>query len=84
MNSNGHKSALIKKLMDALDKNVSLFENTTNEIRDNLAGDTFHVGAHWKMIDQDGDVIEEENRDLIEGHGIFDPTVPHNNYWGGY
>ena len=52
-----------------------------NEIRDNLTGDTFHGGSHWTMIDQDGYVIEEENRDLIEGHCLFDPRVPHNNYW---
>ena len=51
--------------MDALDNNVPLVENMTNEIIDNLAGDTFHGSAHWKMIDQDGDVIEENNRDLI-------------------
>ena len=44
--------------MDALDKNVPLVENITNVIRDNLAGYTFHSGAHWKMIDKDGDVIE--------------------------
>ena len=53
----------------------------TNEIGDNLAGDNFHGGAHCKMMDQDGDVIEEDNRDLIEGHLIFNPTVPQNNYW---
>ena len=66
--------------MDALDKNVPFVENMTNEIRDNLAGDTFHGGAHFAMIDRYGDVIEEENRDFIEGHLILDPTVPHNNY----
>ena len=66
--------------MDALDKNVLLVENMTNEKRDNLAGDTFGGGAHWTMIDQDGDVVEEENRDFIEGHRIYDPAVPHNNY----
>ena len=67
--------------MDALDKNVPFVENMTNEIIDNLAGDTFHGGAHWKMIDKDGYVIEEENRYLVEGRRIFDPSVPHNNYW---
>ena len=51
-----------------------------NEIRDNLAEDTFHGGSHWTMIDQDGDVIEEENRDFIEGHRLLDSTVTHNNY----
>ena len=44
--------------MDALDNNVHLVENMTYEIRDNLAGDTFHSGSHWTMIDQDGYVIE--------------------------
>ena len=57
--------------MDALDNNVSLVKNMTHEIRDNLAGDTFHGGSHWTMIDQDGYVIEEENRYLIQGHCIF-------------
>ena len=58
LNRNGNKSAPIKRWIDALDKNVPLVENMTNEIRDNLAGDTFHGGAHCTMIDQDGDVIE--------------------------
>ena len=66
--------------MDALDKNVPLVENIGNEIRDNLSGDKFHGGAHWKMIDQYRDVIEEENIYLIEGNRLFDPTVPHDNY----
>ena len=35
------------------------------------------------MIDQYGDIIEEYNRDLIEGGSIFDHTVPHINYWVG-
>ena len=69
--------------MDALDKNAPLAENITNEIIDNFAGDTFHSGAHWTMIYQDGDVIEEENWYFIEGRRLFDPTVPHNNYWVG-
>ena len=69
--------------MNALDKNLPLIEKITNEIRDNLAGDTFHGGAHWTMIYQYGDVIEQENRYLVEGHRLFDPIVPHNNYWGG-
>ena len=67
--------------MDALDKNVPFVENMTNEIIDNLTGDTFHGGAHYIMIDQYGDFSEEENRDLIEGYLIFYPKVPHNNYW---
>ena len=67
--------------MNALDKNIPLVENMTNKIRDNLAVDMYHGGAHWTMIDQYGDVIEEENRDFIEQHSLFDPTVPHNNYW---
>ena len=54
----------------------------TNEIRDNLAGDTFHDGVHWTIIDQDRYVIKDENIDLIVGHHIFNPTVPNNNYWG--
>ena len=53
LNRNGNKSALIKLLMDALYKNVTLVENMENKIRNNLAGDPFHCGAHWKMIDQD-------------------------------
>ena len=61
--------------MDALDDNVTLVEKMTNEIMDNLAGDMFHIGSHWKMIDQDGYVIEEENRVLIEGHRLLDPKV---------
>ena len=68
MNRNGNKSVLIKQLMDALVKNVPFVENMTNEIIENLAGDTFHGGAHWTMIDQYGDVIEEDKRDLIEGN----------------
>ena len=83
LNRNGNKSALIKRFMDALDKNVPLAETTTNEIIENLTGNTFHGGAHWTMIDKDGDFIEEENMDLIEGHSLFDLTVPHNNYWEG-
>ena len=79
---NGNKSALIKRLMDALDKNVTFVENETNEIRYSLTGDTFNGSANLTMIDKDGYVIEEENRYLIEGCRIFDPTVPHNNYWG--
>ena len=58
LNRNENMSALIKRLINALDKNVPLVEKMTNEIRENLAGDTFHGGAHWTMIDQDGDVIE--------------------------
>ena len=81
LNRNDNKSALIKWLMDALDNNVPLVENMTNEIRDNLTGDTFHGGAHWTMIDQDGGVIEEENRVFIEAHRLLDPKVPHDNYW---
>ena len=67
--------------MDELDKNVPLVENMTDLTRNNLAGDTFHGGDHWTMIYQDGDIIEEENRSFIEGHRIFNPTLPHNNYW---
>ena len=61
---------------------MCLWLKMTNEIRYNLAGDSFHGGAHWKMIDQDGDTIEDKNIYLIEGQRLFDPTVPHNNYWG--
>ena len=43
LNRNGNNSALIKWLMDALDNNVPLVENMTNEIIDNLAVDTFVV-----------------------------------------
>ena len=78
---NVNKSDLIERLMDALDKKAPLVENTTNTIRDNLEGDTFHGCAHWTMIYQDVYVIEEKNRYFIEGHYLFNPTVANNNYW---
>ena len=45
--------------MYALDKNLLLVENIINEIRDNLAGNTFHGDDHWTIIDQDGGFIVE-------------------------
>jgi hypothetical protein len=81
LSRNGNKQVLVNRLKDALTNNVPLVLNMTTEIRDNLAGDTFHGGAHWEIVPQDGEVIMDQNRDLIEGERLFDPTVPRVNYW---
>jgi hypothetical protein len=81
LSRNGNKQVLLNRLKDALTNNVPLVLNMTTEIRDNLAGDTFHGGAHWEIVPQDGEVIIDENRDLIEGERLFDLTIPRVNYW---
>jgi hypothetical protein len=81
LSRNGNKKVLVDRLKDALTNHAPLVLNLTNEIRDNLAGDAFHGGAYWTMIPQDGDIIIDENRELIESERFFDPTVPRNNQW---
>jgi hypothetical protein len=81
LSRNGNKQTLVDRLKDALTNNVPLLINLTDQITDNLAGDVFHGGAYWTMVPQDGDIITDENRELIEGERFFDPTVPRNNQW---
>jgi hypothetical protein len=51
----------------------------TAEVRNNLAGDAFNGGAHWAMLEQDGDIIVEETE--TEGERFRNPTVPRNQDW---
>ena len=39
----------------------------------NLAGGAFDPGAYWELLEQDGDLIQE---DRIDGETFHDPTAP--------
>ena len=81
LSRSGNKPLLVSRLKEAVTNNAPLLLNMSNEIRDNLAGDTFNGGAYWEMVPQDGETVVDENRELIEGERYFDPTVPRNNRW---
>ena len=75
----GNKPVLIERLKEAIRMNVPLVGNMTAEVRNNLAGDAFNGGAHWAMLEQDGDIIVEETE--TEGERFRNPTVPRNQDW---
>jgi len=75
----GNKPVLIERLKEAIRRNAPLVGNMTAEIRNNLAGDAFNGGAHWAMVEQDGDVIEEA--ETTEGERFRNPTVPRHQDW---
>ena len=65
----GKKETLLARLKEGIEKQVPILEGG-NKISQNTAGDSFTFGAYWKLLEQDGDFVQEE---IGEHHA---PTVP--------
>ena len=74
----GKKAELQQKLKEAIENNVPLMTNLSPEVMDNLADDVFAPGSYWKLVDNEGEGVEEveELQDLIEGEQFRAPTIP--------
>lgn len=75
----GNKAILLERLIDAINKNVSIVEEGDDgrgrEMQQNQADPTFDVGSCWEYLEADGDVIEE-NFAIEGGDDFYAPTVP--------
>jgi hypothetical protein len=86
----GLKGVLQSRLKSAMEENDKVSgtdEETESEISDppppeisNKAGAGFDDRAHWVLLEQDGDEILEEQRNLrdIDGQAFRAPTEPEN------
>ena len=71
MNAKGKKEELVLRLKEAVEKGVKLIENLTPEMSQNMAGDSFSPGAYWKLLECDGEYL-----DNVVPDGLRAPTVP--------
>ena len=70
--------------MEAVDNNVSLVANLVDDYVQNLAGESFAPGAHWKLLGpNDNDICEEEGMREIGGMHLREPTVSQGGYTKG-
>ena len=67
----GLKEVLIARLNEAIEKGVPLLRNLSEKEASNLAGDVFSPGAHWEMLECDGEFVAE-----TIPLGFRAPTVP--------
>ena len=71
MGCNGLKDVWIARLTEAIEKGVPLVRNLSENEASNLAGDVFSPGAHWQMLECDGEFVSEKIP-----LGFRAPTVP--------
>jgi len=76
MRTNGKKADLTGRLVDAVQKNAPLLQNMSATILDNRAGDDFDNQAYWKIMEADGDAIDENAALGIDGVIFRNPTTP--------
>ena len=67
----GKKDELVERLVKAIEENVPLVENLPTEKVENLAGDGFSPGAHWELLECNGEFVEENIPNNLRA-----PTVP--------
>ena len=71
LGTKGLKKDLVSRLIDGIKNNVAILDNVSKSKAQNMAGAGFTPGAHWVMLECDGQVIEDDG---IEGFRA--PTVP--------
>ena len=72
LNQKGKKNELQARLKVGLESNVPLVENLGEKEASNIAGDVFDPIAHWELLEQDGEVMNE----VAMGPHLHAPTQP--------
>ena len=67
----GKKTELQEQLIKAIEEKVPLVQNLTAEKVANMAGDAFSPGAHWEILECNGEFLNEKTQE-----GLRAPTVP--------
>ena len=70
----GRKKELQDRLKAAIDSNAPLVNEMTQEDVQNLAGDTFDVGAKWELLEHDEEMVVDEEHLVIGGVEHHGPT----------
>ena len=74
LSTRGKKDELRLRLKNAIESDAPVLADMSAVEAGNVAGDEFDPGSHWQLLEQDGEVIEEE----LESNGeVFRaPTAP--------
>ena len=77
----GKKEELFNRLKEAVENNVPVVENQTEEVLQNLADENFRPGSHWVLMEPDGEELgDERNMMTVEGVSFHAPTVPREEH----
>ena len=74
LDQKGNKKALQDRLKVAIEAGAPLLDQLSPEHAANVAGDEFEPGSYWKLLEQDGDIVEDELE--FNGEQFRAPTAP--------
>ena len=75
MSKIGLKAVLIERLKEAVKNAVPIVQDRPPEVADNSAGKDFDPGAYWKLLEPDGEEVDESIMN-VDGVNFRAPTVP--------
>ena len=75
MSKTGLKTVLIERLKAAVINAVPIVQDRPAEVADNSAGKDFDPGAYWKLLEPDGEEVDESIMN-VDGVNFRAPTVP--------
>ena len=74
LDSNGKKNVLKDRLRLAIESDTPIIEELSAEDGVNIAGDEFDHGSYWKLLEPDGEVVEDMLN--VNGEQFRAPTAP--------
>ena len=74
IDSKGNKSVLKERLKAAIEAGTPLLDELSPEVAANIAGDEFDPGSYWKLLEPDGEIVEDVLD--IRGERFRAPTSP--------